>query len=393
MEKLRFIPHWIFAFIVIYFLYIGLISTPKIINESDSLDYHIPIAQNITWGNFTQLQGITQGLGFYPAVGETILALFILLHIPLGFYNVLALFLLYLVASRLGIKAGLNKIESQIFSFSICFLPAIIRLIPNQTVDIWLLLFFLVALNLLIKIENKFGYFLKLGCFSGLLIGTKYSGILLALALGLVFFNKKILTRKIFVAVMPILILGFSWYFRNYIVTGNPFYPVPLFGFIGDLNFKSQTWTGVSVISTGSGILFILQAFISEFLIWGIGPLYLLYLRVIKKIKFTSLSLKLIVLATLLFGVFLFEPSWPNIQVTQSNMRFLLPATASLILTLFIIAKSLGKSDILAIIAVVSSIGVLPLLNYYPKLMVISLIGFIVINKLYENISSSHSSK
>jgi hypothetical protein len=74
-------------------------------------------------------------------------------------------------------------------------------------------------------------------------------------------------------------------------------------------------------------------------------------------------------------------------------MRFLLPAFACLILSIFLISKSLGNSHKLAIIAVVSSVGVLPLLNYYPKLIVISLIWFILISKLYEGISGGHSPK
>jgi len=387
------ISYLLFGFVLIYFVYTALTTTPLQINESDSLDYHIPIAQNIARRNFTDLKSITQGLGFYPAVGETILALFILLHIPLGFYNVLALVILYIVANKLGLKSGLNKIELRIFSFSICILPSTIRLIPNQTVDIWLLIFFLVSLNLLLKIENKTIYFIKLGGCLGFLIGTKYSGILLAVALMVAFYRKKLLSFKLFYVLIPLIILGFSWYFRNYLVTGNPFYPVPLLGFIGNPNFRSQTWTGLKVLTTGRGVSLMSQAFISEFLIWSVGPLYLLYLGLIKKIKFNNLSVRLIVLSILTLMIFLLEPSWPNIQVTQSNMRFLLPAFACLILSIFLISKSLGNSHKLAIIAVVSSVGVLPLLNYYPKLIVISLIWFILISKLYEGISGGHSPK
>ena len=394
MKKYSFFVYFLFGFVLIYFFYLALTITPLQVNESDSLNYHIPLAQNFTVGNFTNLKNISQGLGFYPGVGEIILAVFIILRIPLGFYNVLALIILFWVAKITAVKIGLDKSQSLIFALGVCLLPATIRLIQDQRVDIWLAMFFLASLNLLFKVENRAFYFFKLGCCLGLLVGAKYSGILLAAALVVIFFSRRLISFKIFYAVIPLLIFGFSWYVRNYLVIGNPFYPLHFLGFAGDVDYTTQLWTGFKVLITGkNGIMLIIQAFISEFLIWSIVPLYLLYLCVVRKNRFNSLFVKLILLATFSFAVFLFEPSWLSIQATQSNMRYLLPGVIVFILSVFLIFKSLGNSDKLAIIAVLSSLGVLPLLNYFPKLTIVSLIGLIGLYKIYENISSYHSSK
>ena len=66
------------VFFFINFFYLGVTTTPEQINESDSLAYHIPLAQSLAKGKFLAPPDLDQGLGYYPAIGESILSFFII---------------------------------------------------------------------------------------------------------------------------------------------------------------------------------------------------------------------------------------------------------------------------------------------------------------------------
>lgn len=368
----------IFIFIICYFVYQAFRINYLQIGEVDSLTYHIPLAQNFASGNFTNLLGIKQGLGFYPGMGEVILSLFVILHLPLGLFNVLGIVLLYIACKKLGEVFGLNKEYATIFSVSIISLPTIIRLIPIQTIDIWLAIFFVWTLILLNQPKKEIKYFLFLGFSIGLLIGVKYSGVLLAFGLLIFYFKKlyKFLSPKnIIFFLFPILIFGFSWFIRNYFITGNPFYPVWFFGFKGAPNYIPR-WISWNVITqTKYGFLLTIQSLLSEYLFWSLSPLiiFLLYLYLKKKKQLTLLRnySKLIYLSAFNVLVFLPQPSGLLIQTTTSIMRFLYPVAIPLILFVFILFEKINKTVLLATIAILSSISFLPQLSFYPKLILI----------------------
>ena len=68
----------LFIFILLYFSFQALTTTPIDTNDVDSLRYHIPIAESIADGQLLSPPILKRGLGYYPAVGESILALFII---------------------------------------------------------------------------------------------------------------------------------------------------------------------------------------------------------------------------------------------------------------------------------------------------------------------------
>ena len=364
----------------------GFTTTPVQLGEVDSLTYHIPIAESISRGDFTNLSYIKQGLGYYPAVGETMLSLFVKFNIPLNLFNVLGLVLLFFCCRFTARTFGLSKMASLVFAATFSLLPTVLRLILTQTIDIWLAVFFLCSLSLLQKPKRSISYFLKIGFSLGLLVGVKYSGILLMLAL-LVVYSRKVLSmftvRRFVAFFVPFFILGLSWYVRNWIITGNPIYPVAFLGWQAHPDFHATDWTSVKVFLEPGGAWLMIQAVISEYLFWSLAPLIVMLVSYYSKIKKQEELLKdlipLVVLAVINFIIFLPQPSLPDMQIVVSNMRFVYPVMIPLMLFVFIIAKRLRIIKELTIVALLSSISVLPQLDYKPKLIIVWIMFVIVI--------------
>ncbi|KKP31885.1 MAG: hypothetical protein UR21_C0004G0021 [Candidatus Woesebacteria bacterium GW2011_GWC2_31_9] len=364
----------IFIFIIIYFSFNALTTNPNLLNESDSLTYHIPIAESILKGNILNPPNLSHGLGFYPAVGEVILSIFILLGIPLGFFNIVAIIILFFVLKILSDEYGINKYVSNIFSVSVITLNSIIRLIPNQTIDIWLLIFFSLALLFIKKFENeKLKSLLPLGLSLGLIIGVKYSGLVYLLILFLVYFKvifKKINIKNLIYLFLPILTIGGFWYFRNYLLINNPFYPINILGFTGSSDF--QLVETYKPLLTSNGLYLFVEALISEYLIWVLIPIFLF-------ISKSKINKSLIVISVLNFIPFLFFPSDFSRQIITSNMRFLYVSIMPLILLCFISVENTKFEKLLYILSLLSSISILSQFNYYPKLILFWLTIFILI--------------
>lgn len=374
----------IFIFIIIYFSYNAFVTTPTLINESDSIAYHIPIAESILKGKIFNPPNLVHGLGFYPAVGETILSFLMLFNIPLGLFNVLAIVILYFVLIKLANEYGIGKYASRVLSVSIIALNSIVRLIPNQTIDICLLIFFSLSLLFIKKLENnKLKNYLPLGISLGLLVGVKYSGLIYLLVLLLVYLKvifKNISLKNFIRLSIPILIIGGFWYFRNYLLTGNPFYPINILGFMGNSNFQLiETYKPLLTIG---GIWIFIEALISEYLVWVLIPIFLVVFK-------PKINKNLILLAFLNFLPFLIFPSDFSRQIITSNMRFLYVVIVPLILLVFTSIKNTIYERSFYFLILLSLISVLPQFNYYPKLILIWLI--IVI--LYENIHLHYNSK
>lgn len=371
----------LFLFVLLYFTHLAVTTTPVQLGEVDSLTYHIPIAESISRANFVDLSHIKQGLGYYPAVGETILSLFVKLNIPLNLFNVLGIMLLFFSCRLTARVFGLSKTTSLVFATTFSLLPTVLRLVLTQTIDIWLAVFFLWSLSLLQKPKRSVLYFLKIGSSLGLLVGVKYSGILLALALLVVYLRKLFVlltVRKIIAFSIPFFIFGLSWYVRNWVLTGNPIYPVAFLNWQADANFHATDWTSIKVFLEPGGIWLMIQALISEYLFWSLAPLLIILISFYSKIKKRKELFKdlrpLIVLAVINIIIFLPQPSLPDAQIVVSNMRFVYPVMIPLVLLMFLIAKRLRILKEITFIALLSSISVLPQLDYRPKIVIVWLI-------------------
>lgn len=388
----------LFSFVLLYFAYFAVTTTPVQLGEVDSLTYHIPLAESISRGSFVDLSHIKQGLGYYPAIGETILSLFIKLNIPLNLFGVLGLIFLFFSCRYTARAFGLSKMTSLVFATTFSLLPTVLRLVLTQTIDIWLAVFFLWSLSLLQKPKRSMLYFLKIGFSLGLLVGVKYSGILLMLAL-LAVYSRKVFTvltaRRIFAFFVPFFVLGLSWYVRNWIITGNPVYPLAFLDWQADPNFHATDWTSIKVFLEPGGIWLMTQALISEYLFWSLVPLLVILISFYSKIQKRNELLKdltpLVVLAVINFFIFLPQPSLPDAQIVVSNMRYVYPAMIPLMLFVFLAAKRLKILKEITIIALLSSISVLPQLDYRPKLVIVWLIFIVALfvkqKKMFYNIA------
>jgi hypothetical protein len=382
----------LYILVVGYYFAILYISRFIIGNEIDSITYHVPLSKNFSNLNYIKLDNIPLGLGYYPGVGEVLLSLVIGLSLPLGFYNIFLFIVLFFSLGSLFRSLSTNKNLSIIFSAVVCLLPTIVRLISNQKVDILVLILFSELLKSFIKLDRSNFAYLKVGLFTGFLTGTKYSGILYALSLFIVFWKeirKNIDFKKILYLIMPILVIGFSWYLRNYLVKGNPFYPTTLFGFEGDPNFFYDKLTlSKAMFTIPGGLWAVIQSYVSEYLIFTISPLiifgYLIYNKFIKKVSSKPLFWKLLFISLLNFLFLLPQPGGATFETAIQVVRFSYAAMVPAILGVFLIAEENKLHEPLAVIAVLSAASVLPLLNMYPKLIFLWLVvisAFLIIKR------------
>jgi len=383
---------FIFVVLVVYFVYYGLANSIQGIFEGDSIIFHIPIAQQLAKFTFMPAD-LTMGLGYLPATAEAILSVFILLHLPLNLFNVLGLICLFIAAKKVAESFGLSKEMSIIYAVGLSTLQSVLRWPLTQVSDIWLAVFFLAVLYLLKVPKKNNKYFLSLGFFTGMLVGAKSSGLIFA-ALLLVFFGinvfKKIKVSKIIFFAVPLLLFGFSWYIRNYILTGNPMYPVGIFTLAGDpeyLNLAAGNWSiFANTLQNPAYIIKVANALISEFFVWAsalVLPVYVLAKkRVGKDLK------KLSIVAIVIFLAFIF--TFPAESVV-SNMRHIYPLMAIVILQAFMLFEK--KQEEVAIFATLSCIFPLMNLGYHPKILILALIPafyFIFINtRLFDKVKEA----
>jgi hypothetical protein len=369
----------VFIALTVNALLLGIFTVPT---EGDSLHIHIPIAKSILSGAI--INPDKAGIIDYPASSETILAGFILLHIPLNLFNVFSSIVLFIVLYFLGKKFYFSNSYSVIFSTTICTLYGILRYINTQKVDIWMLVFFAISLMLLQQVKKEIKYFFYLGFSLGMVMGSKYSGPFFVLVLLLIYIKdilQSINLKRLISFVIPFTILGILWYIRNYINTGDPFYPQSFLFFKGN---PSSTWYDFQywqVIFYHP--IWMTNALVSEFMTWSLCFLLLPVFYIFQAIKSKTYpnNLKIILLSLLSFVIFLYLPP-PTIKIYSSiifGMRYGFPMILVVILLTFILAKEYKKEFFLSSVAFANMLFLLLPMQYHPKLIFLFIPIFLAI--------------
>lgn len=360
----------ILVFLLIYYFFVGVSLAPW---EGDSLAYHIPIAKLILNGHIINpaIETYTLPVDFYrlyqPGSLEFILSILILTKIPINIFNVFGIAALFFALRYLARTFKLSPEMSTIFAVSLSILHGVIRWVNAQTIDAWLAVFFAISLALLQKPKKTWKYFLGLGFSFGMIMGGKYTGPAYVLFLILVYGKSllsKINLKNFLLFVFPFLILGASWYIRNYILTGDPYFPqtIPFFKGIPYEVLSAPVWK-----------MFLkfpkvwLDAFISEYTIWFLALVITPFFAIRNKNKELF---KLSILGFLSFTIYFFLPSGPNADLITSGFRYTYPAFIPFILGIFLLAQRYKKEVLISIIAVTNTL-VLPELSYHPKILFI----------------------
>lgn len=368
-----------FLYFVVSYFYIGITTIPR---EGDSLGYHIPLAKSFLDGRILDPHNIVAApfLKYSPASSEGILSLFYLLHIPPNLYNVLGVILFFFSLLYLAKKFGLNREISAVFATGIATLTGIVRWMDTQIIDIYLALFFVMGLALLQKPERKISYFLKLGFFIGMLIGSKYTGLLFAFVL-LLIYAKKILKfislKNVTFFAVPVLLFGGAWYLRNYFVTGNPLYPQG-FLFFKDAGYDILEFqVGSVVVSSLYGFFGTVNALISEYMVWVLSvPIVLFFIArtfLKKDLKLPRGLVALTIVGVLNLIIYTFLPSDNKDHIMVSVLRYSYPAFIPFILGLFLLAEKFKKAIPISIVALGNMMWVGFPVVYNPKLIFIYL--------------------
>jgi len=362
------------VFYYVYFFYYY--SVHSIVPPGDSTDYHIPIAKSILNGTFISGAHFKMPQWYYPGASEVINSLFIFFKIPLVFSNFFATGVLFFVLIKLARIFGLRRNFSLLFALTFITLNIILRWLNQVTIDTWVAVFFCLTLITLENSNTKKGFFIKLGFFSGMLIGSKYTAISLLIPLVFIYWRKIIRTisiKNFLLFFVPFLLLGLFWYIRNYILTTNPFYPLPILGLAGKEIFGGMRVWNVTLQYP----IQMLNAFISEFKIWVLTiPAALFFLGKKSFIHSKNSEVKRIqkvfLLGIVLLAIYFFYPTSQQEWIMVSSLRYSYPAFILLILGSFMTAQFFKKEIIIAFISITSMLGIF-LLEYHPKLIFIQI--------------------
>lgn len=380
----------IFLYYVVYSIYNGFLY--PIPAPGDSWDYHIPIEHMILNGTFIHPTHITIPQWYYPGSSEAINALFILSHIPLTLSNLFAAIILFFCCWKLASIFKLDYYYSLLFSLTFCSLNVVVRWFNAVSIDMWVGVFFCLGIILFENPKKTVLYALQLGFVLGMLIGSKYTAIIFLLVL-IVFYYKKftaIFSFSRFIAfLIPFSLFGLFWYIRNYLLLGNPFYPLSVFGFKG-VNLFTQTIWSVTIHHPGE----MFNAFFGEYKLWTIGILvpfgYFIHKFFLK--NFPLHNVGKLFLFGLINGIFFLQfPTSDQPWIMVSSFRYSYPVFIPLILGIFIIAKQLNKEVLLGYFAVANMIIVTSLV-YAPKLVIfylpLALFCFYLLEKYAPKVSN-----
>jgi hypothetical protein len=365
-------------FVLISYLYYGLITPPPL---GDSHDYHMPIAQDYLNGTlFTLPKSVNPYINF-PGASESILSLFILFHIPVTWFCVLGWAILFFVLRKMGLHFKLGSELSVIFATAFTTSLSVLREMDTQSIDVWMAVWFVLLVLLLENPKKTFKYFLFLGLVFGMIVGSKYTGVFYMLILLVVYglrLVKLLNWRNIFAFSVPFLLIGASWYVRNFIAWGDPLYPLPFLFSSGDTHIESISnfilWK--ELLQGKGGIIFV--ALVSEYLIWGLSfiPFLVLFVMNLKKKFIDAPTSRVFWLCFLLFitsfVMYSFKPT--DYHFVISNMRYIYSLIIMLMLALFIVAKKYKLVQEIVLLALLNAIAAVSYIIYHPKLIIIYLV-------------------
>jgi hypothetical protein len=387
MEKIKVITN-IAIVIALYFLtyhtYNGIINpNPPL---GDSWDYHIPIAQTIIDGRFLNPQNFLFDQWYYPGSAELLNVFLIFFNLPLSFSNILASVVLFFALFKLGRVFKLEKYYSILFALSFVTLNVVVRWLNFALVDVWVSVFFVLAIILLENPKKRVSYFLKLGFILGMLVGSKYTAVFFLIPL-FIFYTREIIKvlklKNILMFLIPFSIFGLFWYFRNFYYMGNPFYPLGFFNFPSVEIFANHRVWNVFIDYPVA----MTDSFFAEFKLWTLSlpfaVFYLIYRLYKRNFKLDNIS-KLFILGIINFIFFLNFPTSPEPWIMVSSFRYAYPIFIPIFLAIFLLSKKYKKEELLGYFVIGNMIFVTSL-NYYPKLTLIfiplSLICFYFLEK------------
>lgn len=353
-----------------------------------SIDYNIPIAHSIVSGEFFTMQSDNPYM-YFPGSSHSFLSMFISFGLP-NLFGLFSWIFLFIVCKKLGDTFGLSRYMAIIFAASFCTTMSVVRTIGDQSIDKWLCAWFVFALLLLEKPEKSWKFAILIGLSLGMLIGTKYSGPLFFIALLLVYGKRlfQYLTPLRFAfASLLFTITGLFWYIRNFALQGNPYYPANLPFFKGYPGFTQQDWALWNVfVSYPQGNIDLINAFLSEYLLWAFAGVVLLGFIVYRIKKKEQIEGRIVRLGLLTFTTGLVALLLPittpyKIELFHiiSDMRYVYIFVAVSLLAVFLIAEKYKKDEQLAALALINVIPVFSYIPYLPKIYIISclVVGFI----------------
>jgi len=382
IKPLSFVAICIVLYIFLHNFFIGITSIPT---EGDSIHYHIPVAEFYLKGIIMNPPDKEMIIRWYPSASESILALFIVSHVPLNLYNVFATAILGIVCYKLGRLLLKNSYLAILFASSCITTHGILRLQHTQNIDIWLAIFFVLSVYLLHKPEKTILYFLKLGICIGMVIGSKYSGPMMASAILLVY-GKKILPyispSRFIIFCLPVMVIGISWYVRNLLITGSPVYPQGLLFFPGYHGWTEKNFSFMSY-PMWKALLFYpnytISAFISEYGIWICNLLIIPIVSmliickgiVINNKMLLEIIKNLLLLTIISYFFFFLLPAEEEYKHILLGMRYSFGPLIISILVIFILISQLFKNvELFSFIIIANMLIMLPL-NYHPKILFI----------------------
>lgn len=387
--QIRYISNvFLIILIIIFtsFFYFGVIK-----REPVSPDYNVPLAESIINGDFITVKSGDLYL-YSPGSSHFILALFVLLGHP-NLFGLLSWLVLFIMCKMLGTTFGLNKNMAFLFAASICTTTAVIRTINDQSIDKWLAAWFVLIIVILEKPQKTLKFALLLGFGFGMLVGTKYSGPLFALALLPVY--SKILLHyfkfpRLLISIIAFTFFGLFWYIRNFFLKANPYFPANILFFKGYPNFTQQDWMLWKIpFEYPQGIPALIDAFLSEYMIWSFSGIIIIYYIIFLFYKKKSMDsrIKRVILLALSTGfVSLLLPITPAYKIelfhVVSDMRYIYIFVIMTILSVFLIANKYKKNYLVTTLSLSSAIPIFSFIPYQPKIFIICVLIAIVLNSI-----------
>lgn len=328
-------PYIIFLFLLLslvsFWLFLSAILLPP--RGIDDLTYHLPaVFEYIYHQKIFLLPVEYRGHVAFPMNAELLFlwpTVFFKNLIPIGlvqfFYGIYGISVIYVLSRQLSLKRETSIFIGLIFFFS----PVVLTQAGVAYIDLIVSVLFLVSLYFSIRFYSTqiSTYLFLAGISIGLILGMKYTMILTAIILQTVIFPKLIRknSREILIYFLLISIFSCYWYLRNYLVLGNPVFPMEIFTesreflSISSLNilyivnkFKEIFGlflydTGIGSFHGGYGIIF-----------WGIAiPSWIYFFIKSIMIKNRSRSVNIFILLQLLTG-FLFLFLVPSFKFHRS---------------------------------------------------------------------------